>query len=146
MKPIGNCSRRPRFIDAGSFVLFAFLVLPGHGQSLPAEEPDMKQEIDLRIEHLKGSSRKDRLKAAIYLGRIGPAASKAVPVLVTRGEWDGIASYEDLIEFFSLLPNPDKQFAVMPGISHASLQMKNFEIIFHLIERFFSQPDPIFRG
>jgi pimeloyl-ACP methyl ester carboxylesterase len=69
-----------------------------------------------------------------------------VPVLVTRGEWDGIASYEDLIEFFSLLPNPDKQFAVMPGISHASLQMKNFDIIFHLIERFFSQPDPIYRG
>jgi len=68
------------------------------------------------------------------------------PVLVTRGEWDGIASYEDLIEFFSLLPNPDKQFVVMPGISHASLQMKNFEIIFYLIERFFSQPEPIYKG
>jgi hypothetical protein len=50
------------------------------------------------------------------------------------------------MEFFHLLPNPDKQFAVMPGISHASLQMKNFEIVFHLIERFFSQPAPIFKG
>lgn len=69
-----------------------------------------------------------------------------VPVLITRGEWDGIASEEDLLEFFKLLPNPDKQFAVMPGISHASLQMKNFQIIFHLIERFFSQPDPVYRG
>ncbi len=69
-----------------------------------------------------------------------------VPVLITRGEWDGIASYEDLIEFFHLLPNPDKQFAIMPGISHASLQMKNFRIVFHLIERFFSQPEPIFKG
>jgi len=69
-----------------------------------------------------------------------------VPVLITRGEWDGIASYEDLIEFFNLLPNPDKQFAVMPGISHASLQMKNFEIIFHLIGSYFSQPDPVFKG
>lgn len=69
-----------------------------------------------------------------------------VPVLITRGQWDGIASEEDLIEFFKLLPNPDKQFAVMPGISHASLQMKNFEIVFHLIERFFSQPDPVFKA
>ncbi|MBT3435730.1 MAG: alpha/beta hydrolase, partial [Nitrospinaceae bacterium] len=69
-----------------------------------------------------------------------------VPVLITRGEWDGIASYEDLIEFFNLLPNPDKQFAVMPGISHASLQMKNFEIVFHLIGSYFSQPDPVFKG
>ncbi len=68
------------------------------------------------------------------------------PVLITRGEWDGIASYEDLIEFFSLLPNPDKQFAVMPGISHASLQMKNHMIVFHLMERFFSQPDPVYTG
>ena len=69
-----------------------------------------------------------------------------VPVLITRGEWDGIASYEDLIEFFNLLHNPDKQFAVMPGISHASLQMKNFEIVFHLIGSYFSQPDPVFKG
>lgn len=69
-----------------------------------------------------------------------------VPVLITRGEWDGIASYEDLIEFFNLLPSPDKQFAVMPGISHASLQMKNFEIVFHLIASYFNQPDPVYKG
>ena len=69
-----------------------------------------------------------------------------VPTLITRGQWDGIASYEDLIAFFNLLPNPDKQFAVMPGISHASLQMKNHMIIFHLMERFFSQPDPVHTG
>lgn len=79
------------------------------------------------------------------LPQVNPRKLK-VPVLITRGEWDGIASYEDLMEFFHLLPNPDKQFAVMPGISHASLQMKNFEIVFHLIERFFSQPAPIFKG
>jgi len=44
----------------------------------------------------------------------------AAPTLIMRGQWDGIASFSDLIKFFERLPNPDKQFAVMPGISHAS--------------------------
>ena len=68
------------------------------------------------------------------------------PVLITRGQFDGIASFDDILEFFRLLPNPDKQLAVMPGIAHASLQEKNRAIVFHHIERFFSQPDPIYRG
>src|SRR5438874_4820228 len=37
------------------------------------------------------------------------------PVLLVRGEHDGIASEEDLLDFYRLLPNPDRQFAVMPG-------------------------------
>ena len=41
-----------------------------------------------------------------------------VPTLIMRGQWDGIASFQDLANFFARLPNPDKQFAVMPGISH----------------------------
>src|SRR3954465_10093718 len=48
-----------------------------------------------------------------------------VPTLILRGQWDGIASFEDLVAFFAKLPNPDKQFVVMPGIAHASLQQKN---------------------
>ena len=51
--------------------------------------------------------------------------------IIMRGQWDGIASFDDLIEFFKLLPNPDKQFAVMPGISHASFQGKNYELCLH---------------
>ncbi|MGH9577595.1 MAG: alpha/beta hydrolase [Terriglobales bacterium] len=45
-------------------------------------------------------------------------AKLAVPTLVMRGQYDGIAGMDDLIEFFKRLPNPDKQFCVMPGISH----------------------------
>src|SRR2546422_682357 len=33
-----------------------------------------------------------------------------IPTLILRGEYDGIASVEDLVEFFARLPNPDKQF------------------------------------
>jgi pimeloyl-ACP methyl ester carboxylesterase len=69
-----------------------------------------------------------------------------VPTLIMRGQWDGIASFEDLIAFFSKLPNPDKQFTVMPGISHASFQQKNYAVVYHILASFFSQPAPIYRG
>ena len=69
-----------------------------------------------------------------------------VPTLVMRGEYDGIASIEDLLEFFAKLPNPDKQFSVMAGISHASFQQKNYLIAYHILHSFFTQPEPEYRG
>ena len=56
---------------------------------------------------------------------VDPAAI-TVPTIVMRGEFDGIAGLDDLMNFFVRLPNPDKQFTVMPGISHASFQQKNY--------------------
>jgi pimeloyl-ACP methyl ester carboxylesterase len=70
----------------------------------------------------------------------------AVPTLIMRGEYDGIASLPDLLAFFAKLPNPDKQFAVMPGIAHASFQQKNYAICYHILASFFAQPAPIYRG
>jgi pimeloyl-ACP methyl ester carboxylesterase len=70
----------------------------------------------------------------------------AVPTILMRGQWDGIAGVDDLIEFFKRLPNPDKQFCVMPGISHASFQQKNYLMVFHILHAFFSQPKPAYRG
>jgi pimeloyl-ACP methyl ester carboxylesterase len=69
-----------------------------------------------------------------------------VPTIIMRGEYDGIAGFGDLIAFFERLPNPDKQFAVMPGIAHASFQQKNYALVYHLLLSFFSQPDPVYRG
>ena len=69
-----------------------------------------------------------------------------VPTLIMRGQWDGIASVEDLLAFFAKLPNPDKHFAVMPGISHASFQQKNYALVYHILCSFFTQPAPIYRG
>jgi pimeloyl-ACP methyl ester carboxylesterase len=68
------------------------------------------------------------------------------PTIIMRGQWDGIAGLDDLIEFFKKLPNPDKQFAVMPGISHASFQQKNYMLVYHILLSFFSQPAPLYRG
>jgi pimeloyl-ACP methyl ester carboxylesterase len=66
-----------------------------------------------------------------------------VPTIIMRGEYDGIAGFDDLVEFFKLLPNPDKQFAVMPGIAHASFQQKNYAIAYHILHGFFTQPEPV---
>ncbi|MGH7071723.1 MAG: alpha/beta hydrolase [Acetobacteraceae bacterium] len=64
----------------------------------------------------------------------------AVPTLIMRGEYDGIASFDDLMEFFRRLPNPDKQFTVMPGIAHASFQQKNYLMVYQVLSAFFSRP------
>jgi pimeloyl-ACP methyl ester carboxylesterase len=69
-----------------------------------------------------------------------------VPTIVMRGEYDGIAGLDDLLAFFRRLPNPDKQFAVMPGIAHASFHQKNYRIAHHVLHAFFSQPAPVYRG
>jgi len=69
-----------------------------------------------------------------------------VPTLVMRGQHDGIAALDDLLAFYRLLPNPDKQFIVMPGISHASFQQKNYLMVYHILHAFFTQPEPVYRG
>jgi pimeloyl-ACP methyl ester carboxylesterase len=74
---------------------------------------------------------------------VDPTKIKA-PTIIMRGEYDGIAGLTDLIKFFELLPNPDKQFAIMPGIAHASLQQKNYMIALHIMHSFFTQPEPVY--
>jgi pimeloyl-ACP methyl ester carboxylesterase len=69
-----------------------------------------------------------------------------VPTLIMRGQYDGIASLQDLVNFFVKLPNPDKQFAVMPGIAHSSFRAKNWSVAYHLVDSFFSQPAPVYTG
>ena len=69
-----------------------------------------------------------------------------VPAIVMRGEYDGIAGFDDLVEFFKRLPNADKQFAVMAGISHASFQQKNYRTVYHILHAFFTQPEAVYRG
>ncbi len=73
-------------------------------------------------------------------------AKLTMPTIVMRGEFDGIAAVDDLIEFFKRLPNSDKQFTVMAGISHASFQQKNYKLVYQILHNWFTQPEPIFRG
>ncbi|MDQ6917504.1 MAG: lysophospholipase [Pseudomonadota bacterium] len=68
------------------------------------------------------------------------------PTLILRGQYDGIAAFDDLIEFFKRLPSADKQFTVMPGISHASFQQKNYLLVYDLLHAWFARPAPVYVG
>ena len=71
-------------------------------------------------------------------------AKITVPTLVLRGQFDGIASMADLIDFFVRLPAADKQFTVMNGISHASFQQKNYKMVYQILHAYFTQPVPAY--
>lgn len=73
-------------------------------------------------------------------------AKVTCPTIVMRGEHDGIAGFDDLVEFFKRLPNADKQFTVMAGISHASFQQKNYRMVYHILYSFLTQPEPAYRA
>jgi pimeloyl-ACP methyl ester carboxylesterase len=71
-------------------------------------------------------------------------AKIAAPTLILRGQYDGIAAFDDLVEFFKRLPNPDKQFTVMAGISHASFQQKNYLMVYDILHAWFARTAPVY--
>jgi pimeloyl-ACP methyl ester carboxylesterase len=72
-------------------------------------------------------------------------AKLAMPTLVMRGQYDGIAAFDDLIEFFKRLPNADKQFTMMPGISHASFQQRNYRMVYDILHAWYMRVAPVYR-
>jgi pimeloyl-ACP methyl ester carboxylesterase len=77
---------------------------------------------------------------------VNDPAKIAVPTLILRGQYDGIAAMDDLLEFFKRLPHPDKQFTVMQGISHASFQQKNYKLVYAILHEWFTRPAPAYTG
>jgi alpha-beta hydrolase superfamily lysophospholipase len=73
-------------------------------------------------------------------------AKITVPSAILRGQWDGIATFQDLANFFSRLPNADKQFIVMPGIAHTSLRSKNWQMVYGILDGYFGRPAPAYTG
>jgi len=62
------------------------------------------------------------------------------PVMIVRGEHDGIASEEDLLDFYRQLPNPDRQFVVLPGAAHALVFGHNRHQLWHTVHAFLTMP------
>ena len=62
------------------------------------------------------------------------------PVLVARGEYDGIATMEDLLDFFAKLPNGDKQFSVIAGAAHALATCKARFAFWYAAKAFLKMP------
>lgn len=61
-------------------------------------------------------------------------------VQIIRGEHDGIASLHDIVSFFEKLPNPDKQFTVLPGSAHIAQFGLNYRRFYHVLFGFLNMP------
>jgi len=62
------------------------------------------------------------------------------PTLVVRGEHDGIATEEDLLDFYRKLPNPDRQFSILPGLAHSLALGINRQLFWHCTRAFLEMP------
>jgi pimeloyl-ACP methyl ester carboxylesterase len=62
------------------------------------------------------------------------------PVMILRGEFDGIATEQDVLNFFQKLPNADRQFVVLPGIAHSVVLGINRQLSWHAMRAFLETP------
>jgi pimeloyl-ACP methyl ester carboxylesterase len=76
---------------------------------------------------------------------VNDPAGITAPTIIMRGQYDGIAGLPDLIEFFTRLPNADKEFAIMPDIAHGSFTQMNYMRAYHILFSFFTRPEPVHR-
>jgi len=65
------------------------------------------------------------------------------PVLMVRGEYDGISTEADLLDFFTRLPNADRQYAVIPGAAHAVGLSLARAGLWHVMHEFLTMPKAV---
>jgi pimeloyl-ACP methyl ester carboxylesterase len=64
------------------------------------------------------------------------------PVLLVRGEFDGIATVEDLFDFYRQLPHGDKQIVILPNTAHSVAVAINRNLFWHAVHGFLDMPKP----
>jgi pimeloyl-ACP methyl ester carboxylesterase len=62
------------------------------------------------------------------------------PVLILSGQYDGIASGDDLWDFYKRLPYGDRQFVTLPGVAHSVGWAKNRHLYWHALHAFLTMP------
>jgi pimeloyl-ACP methyl ester carboxylesterase len=62
------------------------------------------------------------------------------PVYIMRGEHDGIATLDDILNFYKALPNGDKHFSVMAHSAHIAPLGVNRARFYHLLRWFLELP------
>ncbi len=68
------------------------------------------------------------------------------PVLMTRGEWDGNSTNDDLLDFFRQLPNGDRQFVILPQTPHGADFSNNRRLLWYTMKNFLAAPAAIAAG
>jgi alpha-beta hydrolase superfamily lysophospholipase len=82
------------------------------------------------------------LDMIVNLPIVDPAKVQS-PVQLIRGEYDGIATVDDLADFFKRLPNGDRQFVILPGMAHSVVLGLNREQFWHSMHSFLTMPKPV---
>lgn len=62
------------------------------------------------------------------------------PVLMVRGEHDGIATEDDLLAFYRRLPNADRHFVVIAGAAHSLGLSSDRHRVWHVVRAFLETP------
>jgi len=62
------------------------------------------------------------------------------PVLMVRGMHDGNSTNEDLLDFYTQLPNGDRQFVLLPYTAHSVGYSKNRHLLWYAMRNFLAAP------
>lgn len=62
------------------------------------------------------------------------------PVLLVSGEYDGIASMDDICNFFKALPNGDRQITIVPGAAHVLVSSKQRFTFWKILKDWVERP------
>jgi pimeloyl-ACP methyl ester carboxylesterase len=65
------------------------------------------------------------------------------PVLMLRGAHDGNSTNEDLLDFYTQLPNGDRQFVILPHTAHSLGYGKNRHLLWYAVRNFLQAPAAI---
>lgn len=125
-------NRRPRGRDA----IHSIFTRDKPGTSDPAVAEAMA---DAELKFGDSAPTGTYLDMSANLPLIDPAKLH-VPVLIVRGEYDGIATEEDLLNFFQRLPVPDREFVVLPGAAHSVALGTNRSQFWHVMRAFLDMP------
>jgi len=67
-------------------------------------------------------------------------AQLTAPTLLARGEYDGISTEADLLDFFSKLSSHDREYLVVPGAAHSLVLSYNRERFWYAVHAFLTPP------
>ena len=63
------------------------------------------------------------------------------PVMLVRGDHDGIATTDDLLDFYRQLPTGDRQFVVLPNTAHSPIFSNTRQMLWHVTRGFLTLPE-----
>ena len=131
-----NNNRRKR--DAA--MIRSIFTRDGHAASYDMAVPEAIVAVELKFGDQVPTG--TYLDMAANLPLVDPTKVTA-PVLMVRGVHDGIATVDDLFDFYRQLPNGDRQFVIVPQTAHNPTLGKNRHLLQYAVHNFLSAPEPV---